>query len=255
MQHPSSAKSPLRQHKLMTMAMTKTRKPRSTPRERGAKQVITCLQRRLAWLSHHDKQLCDAFEEQYSESPCALLDEDRNPHKRSKSTWTDKLASRYQTADPPVLSPFTPQVVIIDAMFIINTRPLRRTKTFSEYAHFLFNQFIAQHFKEGTLEVHVIFDKANKLPFNLKHFEHIKRYSKHNPDHQHCSFSPETPVPNSWQEYLRCQQCKRSIVEAVGVRERNATCWRFTQLRGVDLIMTVIMLQLHSIYNLVHRTF
>ena len=220
LQHPSSAKSPLRQHKLMTMAMTKTRKPRSTPREREAKQVITCLRRRLAWLSHHNEQPCDTFEEQYSELPRALSDEDGNPHKGSKSTWTDKLASRYLTADPPVftsLSPFTPQVVIIDAMFIINTRPLRRTKTFSEYAHFLFNQFIAQHFKEGTLEVHVIFDKANKLPFNPKHFEHIKRYSKHNPDHQHCSFSPETPVPNSWQEYLQCQQCKRSIVEAVGL--------------------------------------
>ena len=39
------------------------------------------------------------------------------------------------------------------------------------------------------------------------------------------------------------------------IRECNATCWRFTQLRGADLIMTVIILQLHSIYNVVHRTF
>ena len=38
-------------------------------------------------------------------------------------------------------------------------------------------------------------------------------------------------------------------------RLSDATCWRFTQLRGADLIMTVIMLQLHSIYNVVHGTF
>ena len=63
----------------------------------------------------------------------------------------------------------------------------------------------------------MIFDKANTLPFNPKQFEHIQRYSKHNPAHQHRSFSPETDVPNSWQEYLQCRECKRSIVEAVGL--------------------------------------
>ena len=45
--------------------------------------------------------------------------------------WTDELSSRYQTAYPPVFTSLlhsTPQVIIIDAMFIINTRPLRRTK-------------------------------------------------------------------------------------------------------------------------------
>ena len=82
---------------------------------------------------------------------------------------------------------------------------------------FFINIIISQYFKEGTLEVHVIFDKANKLPFNPKQFEHIQRYSKHNPAHQHRYFSPETDVPNSWQEYLQCRECKRSIVEAVGL--------------------------------------
>ena len=57
---------------VLTMAKTKTRKSRRTPREREAKQVITCLRRRLAWLTHHNEQPCDAFEEQYSELPRAL---------------------------------------------------------------------------------------------------------------------------------------------------------------------------------------
>ena len=50
------------------------------------------------------------------------------------------------------------QVAIIDSMFIINTRLLRQTKTFLEYVHFLFNQFILQNYKAGTSEVHLIFD-------------------------------------------------------------------------------------------------
>ena len=127
------------------MATIKSHRSRSTPKEREAKQVITCLRRRIARLSHHKEQSCDVSQEQYSELPRALSDEDGKPHKGSKSTWTDKLSSRYQTADPPVFTSslhFTPEVVIIDAMFIINTRPLRRTKTFADYAYFLFHQFI-----------------------------------------------------------------------------------------------------------------
>ena len=67
------------------------------------------------------------------------------------------------------------------------------------------------------MEVHLIFDKPNKQPFNPKQFEHAKRYSKNSTDHQHHSFNPDTEIPSSWQEYLQCQNCKRAIVEAVGL--------------------------------------
>ena len=215
----SSVKVPLRQHKLMTMATTKPRKTRSTHKEREAKQVITCLRRRLAWVNHNQQPYA-ASEEQYSELPRALCDEDGNPHKGNKSTWTDKLASRYHQADPPVFTTTLPtpaQVVIIDAMFAINTRPLRQTKTFSDYACFLFEQFVTQHFKAGVLEVHLVFDKVRRQPFNPKQYEHKKRYSHNNNDHQHSSFNPITSIPNNWQEYLQCPQCKQSVIEAIGL--------------------------------------
>ena len=137
--------------------------------------------------------------------PGALCDEDGNPHRGNKSTWTDKLATRYQKADPPVFTttlPVPAQVVIIDAMFAINTRPLRQTKTFSNYACFLFEQFATQHFKAGVQEVHLVFDKPRRQPFNPKQYEHRKRYSENNNDHQHCSFTPTTSIPNNWQEHL-----------------------------------------------------
>ena len=94
--------------------------------------------------------------------------------------------------------PSTPSVVIIDAMFTINTKPLRQTKTFTQYTQFLFNQFVLKHFKAGTLEVHLVFDKPTKQPFNPKQSEHLKRYSASNSEHQHCSVSPDSNVPTKW---------------------------------------------------------
>ena len=54
-QCPSSAKKPLRQHKLITMATATTQKTRSIPKEREVKQVINCLRRCLAWFSHSEQ--------------------------------------------------------------------------------------------------------------------------------------------------------------------------------------------------------
>ena len=83
-------------------------------------------------------------------------------------------------AKPPVFLsylPSTPSVVIIDVMFMINTKPLRQMKAFTQYAQFLLNQFILKHFRAGTLKVHLVFDKPNKQPFNSKQSEHLKRHS------------------------------------------------------------------------------
>ena len=74
-----------------------------------------------------------------------MSDEDGNPHKGNKNKWISKLANWYYSVNPPIFSlclPFTPETVIIDAMFIINTRPLWQTNIVAEYAYFfLFNRF------------------------------------------------------------------------------------------------------------------
>ena len=53
-------------------------------------EVIKCLRRRLAWCNH-TKLTYDSSEEQYSVLSRALADENGNPHKASKSNWSDKL--------------------------------------------------------------------------------------------------------------------------------------------------------------------
>jgi len=119
LEDPSTPRAPVRQQRLMMMASSNKRKVRSTPKEREVKQVITCLQYRLAW-AKHNRIPHTASEEQYCVLPRALSDEDGYPHKGNKSTWADKLVSRYQAAVPPVLTsilPIVPEVVIMDVMF------------------------------------------------------------------------------------------------------------------------------------------
>ena len=107
---------------------------------------------------------------------------------------------------------------LIDAMFLINVKPLRRTKTIADYTSLLINQIVAQYYKVGTNEIHLIFDKPGRQAFNPKQFEHIRRYNAVNTDqHQHCTFSPNAPIPPKWQDYLDCQECKRLIVEAISL--------------------------------------
>ena len=82
--------------------------------------MIQCLRRQLAWSKHNSQSEIIDDEMQYSLLPRALADEEGNPHKGSKSHWTDKLHSRYRTTTPSVFTnspPWTPQVVLIDAMF------------------------------------------------------------------------------------------------------------------------------------------
>ena len=62
------------------------------------------MRRQLAWCKHTNIQ-SDVFDNQFSVLPRAIADEDGYPHKASKSTRTDKLTSRYKSADPPVLHP------------------------------------------------------------------------------------------------------------------------------------------------------
>ena len=101
--------------------------------------MIKCLQRRLAWCNHRGMKF-DPGNEQYSVFPRALSDENGVPHKAPKRHWTDKLQDRYKNMQHKVFTNdflnawLLPHYsVILDAMFLINTKPLRSTKTVTDY--------------------------------------------------------------------------------------------------------------------------
>ena len=219
---PSTSAAPVRRKKLLTMNKPKVTKHRISQKEKESKLVTKCLRRRLAWCNK-TKTPYDLSTEQYSVFPRALADENGNPHKAAKNQWTNKIHSRYLSATPGVIfsslpSGWIPQTVLIDAMFLLNTTPLRRTKNITEYCNLLFNRYLLDHYKVGVNEIHLLFDKPNKRSFNPKMFEQGRRdNSKSNSSHQHQDFTPTTSIPANWRQYIQCRECKRSIVEAIGL--------------------------------------
>ena len=230
----ASTDAPVRKKKLLTMAKPKASRRKISQKEKEAKLVTKCLHRRLAWCNRTG-QCYDHSVEQYSKFPRALAEKFGNPHKAPKSTWTDKIKSRYQSAKPPVIlqslpSGWIPGTVIIDAMFVIHKTPLRRNSTITDYAHQLFNRYALPYYKAGTTDIHFLFDMPDQWKFNPKLFEQSRRdtsgaMTKKAP-HEHQVFTPSTPIPLSWREYILCRQCKRSIVEAIGLSFlKNSTNW------------------------------
>ena len=187
--------------------------------EKELKDVTKYLRRRLEWC-RQTGQVYDP-EEQYSIYPRALCDSRGIPHTGTKSVWLAKLASRYTL---PIIQEqlpdsWVPEAVIVDAMFILATKPMRRTATILHYSEFLFNRFVLPHYMGGATQVHLIFDKQNRQLFDPKMFERKRRDDNASTKKSHtCTpFTPNTQIPSKWMEYISCRTCKRSIVEAIGL--------------------------------------
>ena len=106
-----------------------------------------------------------------------------------------------------------PQAVIIDAMFVINTKTLRNTNTVSRYTKLLFTHFIIDYFSCGVPpEVHIIFDK-NSSQFNPKQFNKQDRMLM--PILMIINLLITTPT--SWCQTLECRTRKYSLIKAIGL--------------------------------------
>ena len=105
---------------------------------------------------------------------------------------------------------------LLKLQLLMDCTPLRHTSTFADYATFLFNRFFSPHYRAGAAEVHLVFDTPSRQqPFNPKCYEHKRRDQRHN--NEHLSFFPNTQIPNSWKSYVDCRNCKRSVIEALGL--------------------------------------
>lgn len=190
------------------MAHRKRKKKKLNQRQKEERET-KYLRRRLAWCNQTGEKFDESLE-QYTLLPRAIADIDGNPNKGQKSKWMDKLHSRYSV---PNLMPFTPVppmwipgIAIIDAMFCINV-------------NLLFKQFALVHYRRGTQEVHFVFDHPGRLTFNPKDCEHSRRYGDKSAEHTHThiKLTPQSAIPRPWREFLECRECKRSIVETLGM--------------------------------------
>ena len=213
-----SVNAPVRRKQLLTMAPCKITRRRMTQQQQEQKETNRYLRKRLAWCNQTGQKF-DESEEQYSLLPRSLADTHGLPHKGNKSKWTDKLKGRYKSDTTPFLSclEWTPDIAIIDSMFIINTNPLRQHKTLEQYSDFLFRQHAVPRYSLGISEVHFVFDTPTRMDFNPKFFEQKRRDTNSAKEHSHLIFTPQSSIPKPWREFLNCRTCKRSIIEALGL--------------------------------------
>ena len=227
-----SSNAPVRKQRLLTLAPSKVvSKRKLNKKEKELKDVSKYLMRRLDWCRATGEPY--DLNEQYSVYPRAFCDNNEVPHSGTKSLWLHKLTSRYLSSIVTNSLPnnWSPETVIIDAMFLINTRPLRRNTTIATYSQFLFHCFVSPHYIAGSSEVHLVFDEDTKQQFDIKSFERRKRDSKEKSSYHTCiNFQPETANPTKWQDYLTCRTCKRSIIEAIGLSLLRSRLTRDSQV-------------------------
>ena len=167
----------------------------------------------------------DSPGEQLIQLPLALCDHEGQQNKGQKSYTTKSLETRYNDT---TLSLFTsdiphgwqPKCVLLEGMFLINTKPLGTHKTLSDYAKFLMARHITSQFKRGAMEVHIIFDNPGRLGNTPKHFEQLRRDAvrKTSVDHYCDDLQANTKIPSgNWQDNIvGCRDCKRRLVTFLG---------------------------------------
>ena len=81
------------------------------------------------------------------------------------------------------------------------------------YSKLLFNQYVLEHYKAGTNEVHLIFDQP-ACYFNPKQFEHVRRSkTKSNSNHEHLAFTPDTNISQGWKEYMNAEHANDQLLK------------------------------------------
>ena len=100
-------------------------------------------------------------------------------------------------------------------MFLINITPWSAHKSIGDYADFLLKQHILPHFRNGTTEVHLLFDDPECQVQSPKMFErqHQDQTNPISDDHCCSTFTEDMLIPRKWREnVLNCRRCKRNLV-------------------------------------------
>ena len=212
-----STTAPQRKKKLQTFSTTKAKgnsKLKSLKQE--MLRVQKCMRRKIA-SANKTGRMPDVIGEQYIEQLRAICNEHSLPVKGQKSTITKFYESRYKESNlitHTLSSEWVPDSVIIEGMFIINTKPLTSHKTMESYGAFLIRRFVLPHFLRGSIQVHVLFDNPGQLEENPKVFEQARRDSACTSlEHTCWIFFEEAEVPTKWNDTLKCRKCKRALTK------------------------------------------
>ncbi|CAC5377139.1 unnamed protein product [Mytilus coruscus] len=133
------------------------------------------LRKQIAWSQEQNTPISDL--QQFISLPRAIVDHDGLPYKGDKSKTLGIYHSRYPEAFENKLH-FKPDCVIIDGMFILNSKPLKSSNRL--FAHFLvslFNRWIIPYIQLNTKEIHIVFDDQSPQlsPKDIERVEEMKK--------------------------------------------------------------------------------
>ncbi|CAC5360384.1 unnamed protein product [Mytilus coruscus] len=151
--------------------------------------------------------------QQFISLPRAIVDHDGLPYKGDKSKTLGIYHSRYPDAFENKLH-FKPDCVIIDGMFILNSKPLKSSNRL--FAHFLvslFNRWIIPYIQLNTKEIHIVFDDQSPQ-LSQKDIERKRRDEKAETTAK-ILISETTKIPSDWQAFLHNRENKKQLVQLV----------------------------------------
>ena len=214
LKHPSTTAT-VRKRRLQTLTAKKVNKQRFTQLEKDRNLILKCMRKKISWSLRTGTPI-DKAGEQLIALPLAISDNEGNPKKGQKSSFTKALVKRYTRA---IIHDFPPgwqlQCCLIDGMFLINTIPLGSHRTFGDYGQFLMQRHIIPHFLKGSTEVHLIFDNP-QLMNTPKYFEQRRRdqMASVTIGHSCDTIDQSKRLPTKWRnDVLHCRTCKRTLVQ------------------------------------------
>jgi len=154
----------------------------------------------------------DVVGQQHIEYPRALCTIDGLPVKDKKSIATTFYKARYK--DESLITHTFPNdwiagSVMLEGMFLINTKPHHCHQIMKDCGNFRMRQFIVPlYLKKGSQEVHVLFDDPGRQVENPKQFEQSQRDTSLVTTFA-LYFFDDAEVPMKWQNTIKCRICKR----------------------------------------------
>ncbi|VDH97678.1 Hypothetical predicted protein [Mytilus galloprovincialis] len=201
----------IRPEKIATFS-TKTHSISKVKRElKDQRTENSLLRKQIAWSKEQNTPISDL--QQFISLPRAIVDHDGLPYKGDKSKTLGIYHSRYPEAFENKLH-FKPDCVIIDGMFILNSKPLKSSNRL--FAHFLvslFNRWIIPYIQLNTKEIHIVFDDQSPQ-LSPKDIERKRRDEKAETSAK-ILISETTKIPSDWQAFLHNRENKKQLVQLV----------------------------------------
>ena len=158
--------------------------------------------------------------DQFIKVPLSIACPDGLPYKGNKSSTANFYRKNVPDAFTNGSLHVRAEAFVVDAMFIIRTKPLPSHDTFKKYTHFLFQNWVIYHLRQSfnkVKEVHIVFDLQNhniNTPKLLEQSRRDRRKSLCMSVHIDA-IQADTPVPRQWQDFLSLRQNRTNLVHYI----------------------------------------